>query len=118
MHGGGHDGLGRSGHDKQNKQTTFLSFVIDRFMYFTYYETISFTAKWATPPPPPPPNEHNNQGHVRFCEICLQYVGHRGRSFCDGLIMHMHIICFAACFILTSTLQDNATMHLLVAAIV
>jgi hypothetical protein len=36
VHGGGHHGFGRSGHDKQNKQTNYLS------VYFTCYETLSF----------------------------------------------------------------------------
>jgi hypothetical protein len=59
------------------------------------------------------PNEHN-QGHVRFCEICLLYVGPKGRFVTASSCTYM----FAACSILTSTLQGNATIHLLVAAIV
>jgi hypothetical protein len=60
------------------------------------------------------PNEHN-QGHVIFCEICLLYVGPKWwfvtASSCTCTYM------FAARFILTSTLQYNATIHPLMAAI-
>jgi len=61
------------------------------------------------------PNEHT-QGHVRFCEICLLYVGPKGRFVTASSFTCTYM--FAACSILTSTLQGNATIHLLVAAIV